>query len=463
MRHSFTEQNFGFVSLLTNVEPELLKPQYIAEMKNLTFNNKAIDAVKSPLIIGAQIANYPITTIFLWQQDNGTKILLAQCNTDLYKWTGTAWSSIKTFTTNAKVSMVSGMLAKMYILHPIDGLFSWDGTNPVSSVIAAAPKGKYIELWYNRFFIGGNLNDGSPTTNVFRVRWSNLNDPTLWDTNDFIDFRTPENSQITGLKAYKQGLYITTESSMHQINLNFDNYQMYSGNLTPLDNQIVILNGFYYISDDGFYKLITGDIPSKLSDPYKKYWSNVSPRSITTFESKIYVLNYDNILAYDVVNESYERYVISNVNILYGADYLYLGSTDGKVYKFNQGTTYLSWSLKTKVHNFGLIDSLKRPLKITIYYKTPEAISSFVVAVYKDSEETSETLETISYTPPGYLWNSTTWNAGIWNAGLSGITKKTLQIYTNLLRVMQFEFSGSEEFGLLGYNVVIRPRYVSIG
>jgi len=134
--------------------------------------------------------------------------------------------------------------------------------------LSAAPKGKFIELWENRFFICGNMNDGS--ANYFRLRWSDINDPTTWEANNHIDFRTP-----------------TTESSVHVVNNNFANYRYYSGRVTPRNNQIAILNGFYYISDNGLYAM-EDDTPVKISEPYQTYFSAANPQSLVAKGDTLY-------------------------------------------------------------------------------------------------------------------------------------------------------------------------------
>lgn len=438
---TYVEDNYGFKGLKTDTVDEVLPRGYISEMENLTISKEdgTLQAIHNPTIIGSAIAATSIKTIFNWRKDDGTETLLAQCGTGLYKWTGSAWSSIKTFSTDEKVSIVSGMLNKLYVLNPTDGLFDWDGIT-FSTVIAAAPKGQYMELWYNKLFICGEMNDGTYTP--YRVRWSALNDPTTWAANDHIDFRTPENSQVTGMKGYKQALYITTASSISIIVsvTSFANYFIYSGSLSPIANQIVTTDGFYYAASTGLYALENDDTPFNLTDPYKEYWSSSNPQSLVYFDDNLYYLNNDNIMLYSLTNKTYERRVYADANVLYAADHLYMGTTDGKVYKLDVAASgYLSWSFKTRVHNFNLPLNKKRPVELIIRNKLTTAETTYTVSAYYDYG-TSTALGTVTI------------------AAGTGVTESAIYTYRDLLTTMKIGYAGTGEFDLLGYSIVIKPE-----
>jgi hypothetical protein len=60
--------------------------------------------------------------LFNWPTGNA---LLTQCGANLYANAST--TPIHTFTTTARVGMVE-FLGPVYIIHPVDGLFSYNGT-----------------------------------------------------------------------------------------------------------------------------------------------------------------------------------------------------------------------------------------------------------------------------------------------------------------------------------------------
>ena len=443
----------GFSGIRGDIEDELLPFGMVADIKNLEVERSTglLQSVAQPTSLG-QVASGEVKSIFLWEKDDGTKTLFAQVGKDLYSYSA-SWSLVHSFSDDTPLSYVSGMLDTMYIMHLTDGLYSYDGTTMTS--ISGAPKGRYITLWYNRLFVGGDLNDGVYVPQ--RVRWSNLNDFTTWDANDFIDFRTPENSKITGFKPYKQALYVSTNSSINAINLNFNNYELYSGDIAPKDNLIALLNGFYFVSEHGLYALTDSDTPVKIGEPFKKYWSSADPQSLVAFGDKLYYLAKDNILVYDTATQTYTRLVYGNESILYSADHLYLGTTDGYVYELDVPSSgYLEWSFKTRVHDFGFPSNKKRPLEVLVYWKT-NSTSSFNLNADFDYVTTPMSLGEITYTPSGTIWGSFVWGSALWTSASGEIVEDKANVYTGLVRTMQLEFSGSDNFALEGYDVVFKP------
>jgi len=452
--NEFVLMEQGFSGIRGDIEDELLPYGMVADIKNLVIDRSTglLQSVAQPTSLG-QVASGEVLSIFVWEKDDGSKTIFAQVGTDLYYLSGTTWISLYTFSDSSTLSYVSGMLDKMYVMHPVDGLYSYDGTT--FSSISTAPKGKYITLWYNRLFVGGDLNDG--TYAPYRVRWSNLNDFTTWDANDFVDFRTPENSKITGFKPYKQALYVSTASSISAVNLGFQNYEVYKGDLAPKDNLIALLNGFYFVNDFGLYALDGSDVPIKIGTPFKKYWKATPPQSLVAFGDKIYYLADDSILVYDTSTKTYTRLVYGDENVLYSADHLYLGTTDGYVYELDVPTAgYLDWDVKTKVYNFGFQANRKRPKELYIYWKSTST-SSFDVNAYYDYATSPKHLGTVSYTPSGTIWGSFTWGSAPWTAAQGDIVESGMYIYEDLIRTMQLEFSGSGEFGLAGFNIIFKP------
>lgn len=106
------------------------------------------------------------TTGYYWPTGQN---LITQSGTELFK--DTSASSFKTFTTAARCSMVD-FTGKLFIIHPIDGLFSYDGTTVVALV--GGPKGATIAAWQNKLWASADPNAKS------RVYFSAAGDGTKW-------------------------------------------------------------------------------------------------------------------------------------------------------------------------------------------------------------------------------------------------------------------------------------------
>jgi len=80
----------------------------------------------------------------------------------------------------------------LYWANGVDDLQSWDGSS--LTAIAAAPTGRFVAVWRNRLWIAGD------PTHPRRVYWSDILDPTSWNSLNFVDLaEIGGGDQITGL------------------------------------------------------------------------------------------------------------------------------------------------------------------------------------------------------------------------------------------------------------------------
>jgi hypothetical protein len=95
--------------------------------------------------------------------------LITQCGTELFK--DTAGASFKTFTTTSRCAMVD-FTGLLFIIHPIDGLFSYDGATVTALV--GGPKGSCIANWQ------GKLWASADPSNKSRVYFSDAGNGVKW-------------------------------------------------------------------------------------------------------------------------------------------------------------------------------------------------------------------------------------------------------------------------------------------
>ena len=128
--------------------------------------------------------------LFYW----GTlRLHFTQAGASIYKDTGAG--AVKTFTTAARVDFAD-LAGTLYVIHPIDGLFSsTDGTTFTAVADPDAPKGDVLYTWQNKLFAAGN-----PSANAARVAWSAAGDGLTWATTDFNDLRDKDNEKVVALQ-----------------------------------------------------------------------------------------------------------------------------------------------------------------------------------------------------------------------------------------------------------------------
>lgn len=112
---------------------------------------------------GASLVN----NAFYWPSGQN---LITQAGATLYKDTNT--TAFNTFSTAARVGFAD-FTGKLYIIHPIDGLFSYDGATVTA--VAAGPKGSTLCAWQNKLWAAG-LDE--------TVYFSKAGDATHWYQND---------------------------------------------------------------------------------------------------------------------------------------------------------------------------------------------------------------------------------------------------------------------------------------
>jgi hypothetical protein len=99
--------------------------------------------------------------------------LVTQCGAKLYL--DTSVTTFHTFTTSARVGMCD-FAGKLWIVHPIDGLFQSDGTLAGTTAVAGSPKGSAVCAWQNRLIVGGD------PSNKAELYGSGIGDGTDWLT-----------------------------------------------------------------------------------------------------------------------------------------------------------------------------------------------------------------------------------------------------------------------------------------
>ena len=110
----------------------------------------------------------PPQNVYNWNSGNHK---ITQVGTSLFLDTST--TAFKTFSTSARCGFAD-FTGKLWFIHPVDGVFSSDGTSVGTSAIAGSPKGSALVAWQNRLLALGD------PANPSRLYVSKLGDGTNW-------------------------------------------------------------------------------------------------------------------------------------------------------------------------------------------------------------------------------------------------------------------------------------------
>ena len=394
LHNSFVDKLIGWKGVQTDIDPALLPEGFLADAKNITFTNQAtISSIPQPLLVHTFAA--PIISIFTWKRDvSGTNWVMIQAGNKLYRYDGSTFTLVHTFTTPEKLAFSGGFFDTLYIMHHTDGLFTYNGT--AMTAMQEAPRSKYLLLWQTYLFASGDLYENKKTNPPDytyapqRVRWSGIVDNAFnsWYTastngtetvNNFIDMRSEDASNITGMAIWNRRIIIFQESRIQEIvgqtPSNFITNTIYVGRLTAIDNQVDYYDYVYYLSPEGLCILASQDV--LISKALQKYWHHANYYNLAVYDAKVYYSNDNDIGVFNTQTKTFEHYYYPHTSTLYSdKNTLWLGTSDGKLYKWGQGTGVLDWYFTTRTIHYGDIEHYKRPIMLRIFHKpTPATIN----------------------------------------------------------------------------------------
>lgn len=135
-----------------------------------------------------------VKNVFYWQ--GSTKNLFVQSGATVYKWTPAVTTVIHTFTTSARLGFAD-FAGKLCIIHPVDGLITYDGA---ATALTPGPAGSSLAVWQNKLFANTLATPlGGVTWGPARVVWSAAGDPNVWNAADFVDLREKDSAQVVCL------------------------------------------------------------------------------------------------------------------------------------------------------------------------------------------------------------------------------------------------------------------------
>lgn len=509
--NTFQENHLGFKGIIAGVADELIPDGYVPDMQNLKIRVDGIaETVVNPQSIapptGQGGAGKELKSIFVWQQDSGTNVLLVQYGPNLYRRDTDHWDEVLNGAAHAfgtsteKASYAGGMLGELYIVNKDTQCMKLTSAFTLTT-LPNGPKGKYVTLWKNRLFIGcvttfyglsaTTSASGSAETLPFgaassAVIWSNIGlvddmhdgatHDNGWYTGSIIALRTPENAACTGLLPVQENLLMFTESAIFSFSgyaeSNFSSFDYYHGANTPKDNAVATAGGVYYVSADGFYALSTE--PKKVSESVSQLIDPTDALvSCTYFDSRIWFCTGHTLVAFNVGTGAWEKYQygtsgFETQDIIFAGDHLYLGmGITGNVLQLDVESTttpgYKSWYLATPVHNQGITSGDKRFKTLFIYARNTDEVMHISrefdygagEPVYPDLLGGLRTVE---------RWGTLLWGAeatsghGHWIFLSADIVVYKRAIIANVARTIKLRFNGNGDAALLGYAIVYSPK-----
>lgn len=201
-------------------------------------------------LIGGYHASFEIAGVL-------TRYVVATDGTDVYYWTGSAWTKITgVVTLNPAANGVVRFIQMNNLLIGYDGVnlpWSWDGVSGAIMSMVGAPIASIAIVFNNQIYWSGIA--ATPTTNV----GSNLGDPTTYGTaNTFLTPSAYDGDPITGYQILYGNLFIFKRNSIYIVQVNSDGSFTQSKTNAAIgcvsqDSVIFVDNLIYFVSDKGLY------------------------------------------------------------------------------------------------------------------------------------------------------------------------------------------------------------------
>lgn len=167
-------------------------------MKRLGYENRFVSA----------LGTGKVSNLFYWATQNK---LVSQIGASLHVDNAAAF---KTFTTSDRCGMVE-FLGNLFITHPVDGSFTYDGTTV--SAVASGPKGDTAAVWQNKIWVNDVINPArlwrsdAGAVNFGVTAWTDLREK---DSGKLVLLTGASGLDIAG----RPGLLAFKEDSAYRIN-----------------------------------------------------------------------------------------------------------------------------------------------------------------------------------------------------------------------------------------------------
>lgn len=205
-----------FHGLNDNTPPEELGPGFFTKIDNAFCSDGKVTKSTGSTAINTAIASHAFNGFTAFEiLSSNSKFIVANVdgasNAQLYQSTGGNFSAIGSANlTNGAPMWFESAANKLFGFNGSEEV-DWDGTT-VTKNRSGLPKGYYAKWFHNYLFVAKD------TSNLNRLYWSSLGDPTAFSTStDFVDINPGDSDQIMGLAGIQDELLVFKKNTIWSI------------------------------------------------------------------------------------------------------------------------------------------------------------------------------------------------------------------------------------------------------
>lgn len=232
-----------------------LSPQDSVEFAlNVEFDSiGAITRRKGLTRLGTQQSGQALGLGFYRNNAGTTYAALAKVNSDVYAYTGSSWSSVRSGLGAATKARFTNLVDYAFMVDGNAGSVasSWSGTGSFGSTnIASLPAGDFIENYRNRIWVADNSDD--------KVYYSDVvtTSGTITGGTSYIQISPADGQKVRGLFRHPRALLVFKENNIYRIynpNSSDPDPSIQRGTYSQ-ESIIQAKDGIYYHHPTGFYK-----------------------------------------------------------------------------------------------------------------------------------------------------------------------------------------------------------------
>lgn len=268
-----------------------------------------------------------------------------------------------------------------------------------------------------------------------------------WPATFFFDVAADENDSITALKVFRDTLVIFCNRSVWLLKGDGRTLQDYDLSKLNVPNGCIapksvatVGNALFYLSNDHIYALSSTDfsyvsaqiVSRNIEKTLKSISIEDKQKAVGTFFDNKYYLSFPDgtCLIYDTLLTCWYKWSNVKANSFLDRDgVLFFGSDNGYIYKFDENTwnddgTAISFSMTTKTFDFDMPVQIKKVKKLWVIAKQFDVLSS-TFNLQATIDYVNVDLNNIS-TDDSLVWDEGNWDEATWD--FKDIVKKLIKI-----------------------------------
>ena len=350
--------------------------------------------------------------------------------------------------------------------------FKWagSGTANLADVPSGLTSAKFVKTFQNYLFYGNVV--VSAVAYPTRIYWSDLRDPTTWDSANWIEVSKNDGQPITGLFVLANAAVIFKSRSIYNVFFTGDStipFNMQKSNsavgCSVFTSIQAVDNGLVFFSNDGFY-FYDGNTSTKISDKISATIDGFNSTNFTKIRSLAYrkknmiqwtfttsgETKNNRTVVWDYYNNAWSIYkgmspsAMATFMVDGVSERPYFQDYNGFVYRADTGSNdaplntsnaidayyYTNWrSYQDAVNQKGVPHTY-------IYYKTSASTLTFSYSYDFIGGDTYS--NTFSLAGGGGVWGTDTWNNFVWGGATGKIKRIDL---AGRGRVIRYKFANN--------------------